>query len=97
MPRHTRTFLLVSLGLVLIEALLVVQEAIGEGSNHLMLYVVLPLAFFATGVATIVYAERQEEPKERDIARGSSVVPFGCFVASVAIALWVAMLAYVHQ
>ena len=97
MPRHTGTFLLVSLALVAFEALLILQEAVGQGSNHLVLYVVMPLAFFATGVAMIVFAERQEEPKDRDTVRGASVVPFGCFIASGAIALWVAMLTVVHQ
>lgn len=97
MPRHTRTFLLATLVLALVEALLVVQEAAADGSSHLLLYVVVPLGFLATGIGALVYAERQEEPKERDIVRGSSVVPFGCFVVSVAIALWVAMLAYVNR
>lgn len=97
MPRHTRTFLLITLALVLVEAMLVVQEATGGGSSHLLLYALVPLGFVATGIGTLVYAERQEEPKERDTVRGSSVLPFGCFVLSGAIALWVAMLDYVNR
>lgn len=97
MPRHTRTFLLLTLALAAVEALLVVQEAAADGASHLLLYVVVPVGFLALGIGAIVYAGRQEEPEERDIVRGSSVVPFGCFVVSVAIALWVAMLAYVNR
>ena len=96
MPRHTGTFLLLTLALALVETLLVVQEAVGSGSSHLLLYGVVPLGFLLTGIGALVYAERQEEPQDRDVVRGSSVVPFGCFVVSVAIALWVAMLAFVH-
>jgi predicted membrane channel-forming protein YqfA (hemolysin III family) len=97
MPRHTRTFLLLTLVLVIMEALLVTQEALAGGSNHLLLYVLVPLGFVATGLGALVYAARQEEPEERDVVRGSTVVPFGCFVMSGAIALWVAMLDYVHR
>jgi hypothetical protein len=97
MPRHTRTFLLITLLLALVEALLVVQEAIGDGSSHLLLYAVVPAGFVAIGIGALVYAERQEEPEDRNVVRGSTVLPFGCFVMSGAIALWVAMLAYVNR
>ncbi len=97
MPRHTRTFLLLTLALALVEALLVAQEAAGTGSSHLLLYVVVPIGFVVIGIGALTYAERQEEPKDRDIVRGSSVLPFGCFVISGAIALWVAMLDYVNR
>lgn len=97
MPRHTGPFLLVTLVLALVETLLVVQEAVADGSSHLLLYLLVPLGFVAAGVGALVHAERQEEPEDRDVVRGSSVVPFGCFVVSVAIALWVAMLDYVNR
>ena len=97
MPRHTRTVLLLTLALALVETLLVAQESVGTGSSHLLLYVVVPVGFVAIGIGALAYAERQAEPKDRDIVRGSSVLPFGCFVISGAIALWVAMLDYVNR
>lgn len=97
MPRHTSTFLLLTLALVLVEVLLVVQEAVAGDAIRLLLYVVVPVGFLVLGIATLVYAERQDETRDRDMVRGSSVLPFGGFVVSGAIALWVAMLDYVNR
>ena len=87
MPRHTRTFLLLTLVLAVLEGLLIFQEASGAGASR-----VLPAAFFATGIGVLVYGGRQEEEKDRAIVRGASIVPFGCFLVSVAVAGWVAIL-----
>lgn len=92
MPRHTRTFLLLTLVLAVLEGLLIFQEASGAGASRVLLYVVLPAAFFATGIGVLVYGGRQEEEKDRAIVRGASIVPFGCFLVSVAVAGWVAIL-----
>lgn len=92
MPRHTRTFLLLTFVLALLEGLLIFQEASGAGASRLLLYVVMPAAFFVTGVGVLVYGGRQEEEKDRAIVKGASIVPFGCFLVSVAVAGWVAIL-----
>jgi hypothetical protein len=92
MPRHIRTFLLITLVLAVVQGLLVFQEAAGSGASRLLLYVVMPGAFVVTGIAQLAYGGKQEEEKDRQVAKGSSIVPFGCFLVSVAIACWVALL-----
>lgn len=92
MPRQIRTFLLITLVLGLFEGLLVFQEAVGVGASRLLVFLVMPVLFFATGVATLVYGGRQEDPKDRAVVYGSSVIPFGGFVIAGAVAVALAMI-----
>lgn len=85
MPRHIRTFLLATLAVALVEALLFAGwSALAHDTTRAAVWFLL-LVFLGLGISLLVYGSRQSEQRDRQTAMGASIVPFGLFLANGAL------------